>query len=153
MSDILDGLSPSSQRAIVAYIETLRLLEALSLPAQGDGTVSTTPDPRRIPGNLDAATALRHALKASKRARSEYRAAHRRALGILYAEQRRGDRVSRRVAGDIPPRAGCIANENGVQCGLPIHAHGVCVKHYRRITRRKTKNPEHGTKTSANLPA
>ena len=135
----LDGLSPSAQRAIVTYIATLKMLEQLTLPAQGDGIVSTSPDPRRMPGNLDAATALRHALSASKRARNEFRAAHRRAIGILYAEQRRADRATMRITGDVPPREGCHVITDGVECGLPVHAHGLCVKHYRQVQRRKTK--------------
>jgi len=116
IADQIAELSPSAQKAVQTYVSALHMTELLIPHARSDAS-TTTADPRRIPGSLDAA------------------GTHRILVGLAYRARSHADRCSRRLTGDVPPRDGCTVVENGEACGRPLHAKGMCATHYRRARR------------------
>lgn len=138
LDDMIAELSPSAQRAVQRYVTSLHLVEQLVTPAQGQ-SANCAPDPKRLPGSLDAAGALRRIVAMSADAERARRRAHRTIVGIGFRASSVADRTSKRLTGDVPLRDGCRASEHGVVCGLPVHAQGLCSKHYRAAMRRRLR--------------
>lgn len=136
LTEMIGELSPSAQRAVLRYTASLHMMESLCVPGQGEAA-NCVPDPRRMPGSIDAAGTLRLILLKSKDAEHVRRRAHREIVAMAHSAGRASDRTAHRIAGDVPPREGCVASEGGAQCGMPVLARGMCAKHYRRTERRR----------------
>lgn len=142
LTDQIAELSPSAQKAVQVYVSSLHMMESLLTPGKSDA-VNNHPDPRRMPGNLEAARTLREIVASSEEARRVRRNAHKHLIGIAYRSRSQADRTAKRITGDIPPRDGCTVVEGGQMCGRPVHGKGMCVKHYRRQQRAGTRNKRH----------
>ena len=85
LTEMIGELSPSAQRAVLRYTASLHMMESLCVPGQGEAA-NCVPDPRRMPGSIDAAGTLRLILLKSKDAEHVRRRAHREIVAMAHSQ-------------------------------------------------------------------